>query len=302
MVNDIMSHLNIEEQSKVIAHLCEGCSIRSVERLLGFHRDTIMRLGVKVGEGCAVLHGKYMKNLNIARIEMDEEWSFVKKKRRNVGEADGDQVGDQYVFLAMDAVGKGIISWFVGKRTAQSTEQLVADVKRRVMNNPDFSTDGYAPYVRAIDDAFDGAAAHGIVDKQTVIIAKDGDKGKYYAKEKLTQIVKTAVNGNPTVISTSYIERQNLTSRMSQRRLMRETNGHSKKYENHCAAIALYVMHYNFCRVHSTLRITPAMQLGLADHVWTVTELIEAALSREVQHRVRLQKAGLRVIEGGRGE
>lgn len=256
---------------------------------------------MKIGEGCAALHGKLVQNLNIGRLEFDEMWSFVQKKRRSVGEEDADTVGDQFVFMAMDSTGKAIISWLVGKRTALNTSRISTDVRLRVINNPEISTDGYPPYVRAIDEAFNGAASHGVVDKQTIIIAKNADKGKYYAREKLTRVVRVATSGAPKKISTSYIERQNLTCRMSQRRLTRLTNGFSKKYENHCAAIALYVMHYNFCRVHSTLRITPAMQLGVTDHIWTVSELIEAALSPVVQKQVELEKmGGLRVIQGGK--
>jgi hypothetical protein len=150
------------------------------------------------------------------------------------------------------------------------------------------------------DEAFDGAAHHGIVDKQEVVIAKGPDAAKYYAKQVLVKVERTAISGSPQMISTSFIERQNLTLRMSQRRLTRLSNGFSKKYENHCAAIALYVMHYNFCRVHEALRITPAMHLGITDHVWPISELIAAALNGETQMRVLQELRGFRVIQGGK--
>lgn len=232
----------------MMSALCEGVSIRATERLTGIHRDTIMRLGVKVGEGCAVLHGKLMRNLHCNRIEFDEVWSFVKKKKRNVQAHDPDTVGDQFIFMAMDSTGKAIISWLVGKRGMRNAISIAEDVRSRVLGNPEISTDGYAPYIRAVDEAFDGAASHGIVDKQEVIIAKGPDADRYYAKQVLMKVERTAVSGAPHTISTSFIERQNLTLRMSQRRLTRLSNGFSKKYENHCAAIALYVAHYNFCR------------------------------------------------------
>lgn len=295
-----MSHLSADQQSAVISSLCEGVSIRATERLTGIHRDTIMRLGVKVGEGCAVLHGRLMRDLHVSRIEMDEVWSWVKKKKRQITADDPDTVGDQFIYLAMDSTGKAIISWHVGKRGMRNTILLARDVRRRVLGNPEISTDGYAPYIRAVDEAFDGQASHGIVDKQEVILAKGPDAERYYAKQVLMKVERTPISGAPAHISTSYIERQNLTLRMSQRRFTRLTNGFSKKYENHCAAIALYAAHYNFCRVHEALRITPAMHLGVTDHVWTISELVNAALTGEIQERVRREAVAFRVIQGGK--
>jgi IS1 family transposase len=295
-----VSHLSEDQQSAVIAAICEGVSIRATERLTGIHRDTIMRLGVKVGQGCNALHGKLMVSLHCSRVELDEVWSFVKKKRRNIREDDPDTVGDQFVFLAMDSTSKAIISWFVGKRSTRNTIDFVRDVRHRVLGNPEISTDGYAPYVRAVDEAFNGSGIHGIVDKQEVIIAQGPDADRYYAKQVLMKVERTAISGDPRHISTSYIERQNLTLRMSQRRMTRLSNGFSKKYENHCAAIALYAFHYNFCRVHEALRMTPAMQLGLTDHVWKVSELANAAVTGEIQDRVKSELGGWRVIQGGK--
>jgi IS1 family transposase len=294
-----VSILTEVQQSAVVAALCEGVSIRSAERLLNIHRDTIMRLGVKVGQGCTALHGKFMINLNISRIELDEVWSFVKKKRRNVQADDSDEVGDQFIFLAMDSIGKAILSWHVGKRNARNTMRFVEDLRYRVLGAPEFSTDGFQPYERAIDLVFD-TSSHGVVDKQVVIVAAGPDADNYYARESLVAVKRIPVKGNPLHVSTSFIERQNLTLRMSQRRLTRLANGFSKKYENHCAAIALYATHYNFCRVHESLRVTPAMHLGVTGHIWTVSELVKAALSGEVQERVERAKKQFRVIQGGK--
>lgn len=293
--------LSTDEQSSIIAALCEGVSIRATERLTGNNRNSIMRLGVKVGQGCAAVHGRLMVNLQVSRVELDEVWSFVKKKKKNVGPTeDPEHIGDQFIYLAMDSTGKAILSWLVGKRSTRNTITFVEDVRRRVTGNPEISTDGFAPYIRAVDEAFDGQANHGIVDKQEVIIAKGPDAEKYYAKQVLVKVERTAISGDPKTISTSFIERQNLTLRMSQRRLTRLSNGFSKKYENHCAAIALYATHYNFCRVHEALRITPAMQLGITDHIWTVSELIVAALHGEIQEKVATTLQGWRVIQGGK--
>jgi len=199
----------------------------------------------------------------------------------------------------MDGTAKAILSWLVGKRNYRNTQRFVDDVRHRVLNSTEISTDGYIPYQKAVSYAFDIEAVHGIVDKQTLIIAGDGDEDGYYAKEQLVKVERTPISGNPKHISTSYIERQNLTLRMSQRRLTRLTNGFSKKFENHCAAVALYATYYNFCRVHETLRVTPAMHLGVTDHVWTTSELVTAALSRGAQMQV-MRATGLRVIPGGK--
>jgi IS1 family transposase len=236
----------------------------------------------------------------VNRLELDEVWSFVKKKRRRVAADDPDTVGDQYIYLAMDSTSKAILSWLVGKRNYRNAQRFVDDVRFRVLGKPEISTDGYTPYLKAVNLAFDGEASHGIVDKQTIFLASDGDNDGYYAREQLVAVKRTTVSGTPRHISTSYIERQNLTLRMSQRRLTRLSNGFSKKYENHCAAIALYATHYNFCRVHETLRITPAMHLSITDHVWTMSDLIEAALSKGAQMRVKTALGQLKIIPGGR--
>jgi IS1 family transposase len=242
-----------------------------------------------------------MVDLNVARVELDEVWSFVKKKKKNVTDKDdAETVGDQFIYIAMDSTGKAILSWLVGKRSTRNTINFVADVRHRVLGNPEISTDGYAPYIRAVDEAFDGTASHGIVDKQEIIIAKGPGPDKYYAKQILVKVERTAISGSPQTISTSFIERQNLTLRMSQRRLTRLSNGFSKKYENHCAAIALYVMHYNFCRVHESLRITPAMQLGVTGHIWSIGELVDAALHGEIQDKVHDVMHRFQVVQGGK--
>lgn len=290
--------LSSEKRAAIIAALCEGVSIRGTERLTNTHRDTVMNLGVKVGQGCTAVHGQLMKNLRVSRIELDEVWSFVKKKRRNVTADDHEGVGDQFIYMAMDSTGKGILSWLVGKRSARNTMQFGEDLRSRVLGAPEFSTDGYQPYERMIDLIFD-TSSHGVVDKQIVIVASGPEAENYYARETLVKVNRISQRGAPSCVSTSFIERQNLTLRMSQRRLTRLTNGFSKKFENHCAAVALYSTHYNFCRVHEALRITPAMHLGVTDHVWTISELVEAALHGKVQTMIERAK-GFRVIQGGK--
>lgn len=294
-----MRVLSAQQRANIIAHLCEGVSIRATERLTGHYRNTIMNLGVEVGEGCVAIHQNLMKNIQVPNVELDEVWSFVKKKRKNVTPEDEDTVGDIYIFMAMDSIGKAIISYHVGKRNSRNTHMLVADLRMRLLNNPTISTDGWPSYQTALDNLFEDSP-RGIVDKQTVILAKGPEADNYYARETLVKVERRAVYGDPAYIGTSFIERQNLTLRQSQRRLTRLSNGFSKKFRNHCAAISLYVTHYNFCRIHETLRITPAMQLGITDHVWSVEELVQSALSGEIKAQIFAIKNRFHVVQGGK--
>ena len=291
--------LSRDQQISVVAALTEGCSIRSVERLTNIHRDTIMRLGVRVGLGAARLHDRTMHSLRVGRIEMDEIWSYVGKKRRQVTPADGTNMGDQYVFVALASSAKAIISYRVGKRDGDNTRAFVADLRERVLGRPELSSDAWAAYPDAIEAAFGAACTYGQVVK-TYSVSHLGlnEASRRYSPAEVVAVDRQAIVGMPLNISTSYTERANLTLRMASRRFTRLTNAFSKKLENHAAAVALYVAHYNFCRVHEALRITPAMALGITDHIWTIGELIEAALANAQIDRHR--KRRFKVIEGGR--
>jgi IS1 family transposase len=269
--------LSFDRQVEVISALTEGVSIRATERLTRIHRDTIMRLGVRVGLGCADLHDVLMQNLRVPRIELDETWSFVGKKQKQVKPDDGTDKGDQYVFLALAGAAKAIISYRVGKRSAVNTRAFVMDVRERVLGAPEISWNAFNQYPNALDLAFGTDCTFGTIDKH-YDAPQAVEAARRYSPAKVVSITKRRVVGRPSHIRTSYIERQNLTLRMAQRRFTRLTNAFSKKLENHCVAVALYVAHYNFCRVHESLRITPAMQLGVTDHVWTIGELVDAAL------------------------
>jgi IS1 family transposase len=295
-----MNNLNIEKQTAIIAALTEGCSIRAVERLTGIHRDTIMRLGVRVGEGCLKLHSGMMRDLRVNRIELDEIWAYVGKKQRKIVAGDGDMIGDQYTFIALADTAKAIITYRTGKRTTENTQKFADDLRARVIGSPEISTDGFNAYPWAIAHAFGEKVAHGVIEKHYAV-NQSPEASRRYSPGQVVRVSKNVVHGIPTHISTSYVERQNLTLRMSQRRFTRLTNGFSKTYLNHCAAIALYVAHYNLCRVHEALRITPAMQLGVTDHVWTISELVEAALNGVVTDEPQGRKVGrFTVIDGGR--
>jgi IS1 family transposase len=274
-----MNVLPREKQITAIAALSEGMSIRSVERLTGIHRDTVMRLGARVGRACAALHDQRMVHLEVTMIEMDELWGYVGKKQRRVQPTDGTEVGDQYVFMALASFSKAIFSYLTGKRNNANTDLFVQDVRWRVNGTPQINSDAWAGYQPAIGRAFGRNVTYGQIVK-----SYDGEPpvnaARRYSPGLVVDVKKRAVFGRPApeTISTSYVERRNLNVRMDCRRFTRLTNGYSKKLDNHEAAVSLFVACYNFCRPHSTLRgATPAMALGLTDHPWSIAELMDAA-------------------------
>jgi IS1 family transposase len=299
-----MNILPRHRQAEVVSAVVEGCSIRATERLTDVHRDTIMRLGVAVGEGCHALNDRTMRDLNVGCVELDEIWSYVGKKQKRVGpEEDRGGLGDQYVFVALDATRKAILAYAVGKRDGATTNAFCADLRARILNRPQITADGFRPYVEAIELAF-GADCHFAQLVKQYEGEPGPDAARRYSPGWVVNVTRTRVSGSPDParVSTSYVERQNLTVRMQCRRFTRLTNGFSKKLRNHKAAVALYVAHYNLCRVHETLRVTPAMALGVTDHIWSIGELVESALA---EHPVPLPpprpaaRPTLRVIRGG---
>ena len=284
----------------VIGALTEGCSIRAVERLTGAHRDTIMRLSVRVGEGCAIVHDRLMRRLNVNLLQLDEVWAFIGKKQKRLKPGDSPEKGDQYLFVALDATRKAIISYVVGKRDGTTTNAFAADLRERILGRPQISSDGFKPYLEAIELAFGADCDYGQTMK-----AFEGEPGadaaRRYSPGWVVGVEKAVINGWPQqeLISTSYVERSNLSLRMASRRFARLTNGFSKTLRNHRAAVALYVAHYNLCRVHETLRITPAMALGVADHIWTIGELLGAVLEGGAPEPVGRPHGRFRVIDGG---
>ncbi len=292
-----MNILPIEKQIAAIAALTEGCSIRATERLTNTHRDTIMRLGVRVGEGCARLHDGIMRDLQVPILEFDEIWGYVGKKQRRTGLGEKDK-GDQYTFVALDATSKAIISYVTGKRTEDNTRAFVNDVWERIINRPQITTDGFGPYIEAVAECFgDGADFAQLVKHYAA--ENTVNAARRYSPPHVVRVERLVVSGRPRHVSTSYVERSNLTLRMQQRRFTRLTNGFSKKLRNHRAAVALYVAHYNLCRVHETIRMTPAMALGVADHIWTIGELIEAATGPVTPEPQGERVGRFRVIDGG---
>jgi IS1 family transposase len=280
--NRMANHLTREKQVAVINALVEGCSIRSTERMTGVNRQTIGVLLERVGGGCADLLDARMVNLPCKRLEIDELWAFVGKKQRHVRKTDdASRVGDTWTYLAIDADTKLIPAFMVGKRTGATTHAFIADLATRLTNRVQISTDGLRAYVDAIGDSFgrenvDYATLHKVYE------AEASGPGRY-SPPKVTSTEKTPIFGAPEadLVSTSYVERSNLSVRMGIRRYTRLTNGYSKKIEMHVAATALFVAHYNYVRRHATLRVTPAMEAGLESTMWSVGDLLDVVLGSE---------------------
>ncbi|OPY80943.1 MAG: IS1 transposase [Syntrophorhabdus sp. PtaU1.Bin058] len=269
-----MNILSTEKQEMVIKGLVEGASIRSIERMTGVHRDTIMRLMVKVGKNCEKLMNESMHNLKCENIQVDEIWCFVGKKQRHLTVNDNmEELGDQWVFVALDADSKLIPSYAVGKRTYQTACAFLNDLSERLDNRVQLSSDSFIPYVNAVEQSFGMNVDYGQIVKSYE--AEPIGAGRY-SPPHVISAERMAITGNPEVcnISTSHVERQNLTMRMQMRRFTRLTNAFSKKLENLKAAVALHFAHYNFVRVHGSLRVTPAMAAGITDHIWEIKDII----------------------------
>lgn len=270
-----MNRLNLDRRTQVVAALVEGNSIRSTERMTGIHRDTIMRLLVEVGTGCAALMDEKMRELPCRRVQVDEIWSYVGKKQRHLKpEDDRSRVGDQWTFVAIDAETKLVPSYLVGKRTAFDANIFMRDLSMRLANRVQLSSDAMDAYADAVERAFGADVDYGQAVK--FYEAEPVGAGRY-SPPRVVNVELSTIAGNPDAkhISTSYIERQNLTMRMSMRRFTRLTNGFSKKLENMKAAVSLHFAHYNFVRTHKSLRMTPAMAAGVEKGLWSLGELVE---------------------------
>ncbi len=268
--------LSTDKQIAAISALAEGSSIRSIERMTGVHRDTIMRLGVKVGNGCAALMDAKMRDLPCTRLEMDEIWGFVGKKERNVRLDEPRPVGNVWTFCAIDADTKLVPAFTVGDRSVTTAKAFVSDVASRMRNRVQISTDGLRAYVEAVESAFGSEVDFAQIVK-TYGHEEVSDNRRYSAPEFVSS-EKKVITGHPNerLISTSYVERLNATTRLHMRRLTRLTLAFSKKRENFEAAVALHFAYYNFVKRHNTLRCTPAMAAGVERGFWTVGDLLEA--------------------------
>jgi transposase-like protein/IS1 family transposase len=270
-----------EAAARAVQCLAEGCSIRSTERLTGLNRNTILRLLEVIGPRCERLLDSRMRNLRCRYLQCDEIWTFVQKKQRRVKNGERE-IGDQWVFVAMDADTKLVASFQIGKRSIENTRIFMSDLHDRLANQVQITTDGFHFYTKVVEETF------GLDVDFAQLVKLFGDYGQHdspdarYSPPRITEVISKMRIGNPSKadISTSYVERQNLTIRMGLRRFTRLTNAFSKKLDNLKAAVAIHFAYYNFCRVHSTLRVTPAMEAGLTDHVWSIGELLGVGSER----------------------
>jgi len=269
----IMNRLSPEKRTQVIAALVEGNSIRSTVRMTGVAKNTVTKLLVDMGTVCSIHQDRAMRNLNCERVQIDEIWSFVYAKQKNVPTAKRDEAGDVWTWVALDADTKLVPTFRVGPRDLFEARAFIADLANRLALRVQLTTDGFRPYISAVEDAFQGEIDYAQLIK---LYASQGGGATRYSPGRLLATAPTRISGDPDEqhISTSYVERQNLTMRMSMRRFTRLTNGFSKKIENHAAAVSLHFAHYNFCRIHKTLGTTPAVAAGVTDHVWPLSELI----------------------------
>jgi len=269
-----MNRLNRTKQAQVIAALVEGNSINSTVRMTGVHKTTILKLLASVGIASADYQDRTLRNLKCKRVQCDEVWQFCYAKEKNVpAEKKGKfGFGDVWTWVAIDADTKLIPSWTLGNRDARTAKILIEDLASRLAHRIQLTTDGHKAYLEAVEGAFGCDIDYAMLIKTY----ESTQEETRYSPADCTSCERKPMMGHPDPehISTSYIERQNLTMRMTMRRFTRLTNAFSKKVENHAYSVALYTMHYNFCRIHKSLRVTPAMEAGITDHVWTIEEML----------------------------
>ncbi len=269
-----MNKLSIEKRARIISCLIEGCSLRATVRMTGFSRKGVARVMTDAGEACAKYHDKIMRDLKCKTVQVDEVWSFTYCKQANIPEEHRDMegIGDTWTWIAIDADTKLVPSYFVGDRSLTSAQIFIHDLKSRIANRIQLTSDGYRPYKTAVEDAFGGDVDYAMLIK---LFGKQQNFEARYSPPACIGVRRRKITGKPDrkLISTSFVERQNMTLRMQNRRFTRLTNGFSKKIENHKHSLALHFMHYNFCRIHQTLRVTPAMEAGVSKHVWSIEEL-----------------------------
>jgi IS1 family transposase len=270
-----MNVLSNERRARVIGALIEGNSIRSTVRMTGVCKDAVLKLIRDMGAACAAHHNAVVRGVKTARVQCDEIWSFCYAKEKNVPVAkEGTGAGSVWTWTAIDADSKLIISYLCGGRDASWACQFMEDLASRVTTRIQITTDGHRAYAEAVEGAFGMNVDYAMLIK--LYGAPSDRPDTRYSPAACIGIRTGILSGNPDRdhISTSFVERQNLNLRMGVRRFTRLTNAFSKKFENHCHMVAIYHAYYNFCRVHQTLRVTPAMEAGLADHVWNIQELV----------------------------
>ncbi|MGH9747224.1 MAG: IS1 family transposase [Candidatus Acidiferrales bacterium] len=270
-----MNTLSKQRRAAVIGSLVEGNSVRATVRMTGVAKDTVLRLLVSLGRACLDYQDRALRNLPCKRIQCDEIWSFVGAKEKNASEEKKARGwGDIWTWVALDADTKLVPSFMVGTRGSETAKIFMDDLASRLASRVQLTTDGHRVYLNAVEGAFGSGVDYAMLVK---LYGNDGESEKRYSPAECIGCQSVGVTGRPDPkhISSSFVERQNLTMRMKMRRFTRLTNAFSKKAENHFWAIALHYMHYNFCRIHQSLRVTPAMEAGVSDHVWSIEEVVD---------------------------
>jgi IS1 family transposase len=269
-----MNRLSIEKRAAILGMLVEGNSLRATSRLADVSINTVTKLLVDLGAACSAHHDEHVRNLRLRYIQCDEIWAFCYAKDKNVPEDKRGifGYGDVWTWVAIDAETKLVPSFMIGTRGAQTAKAFMDDLASRLANRVQLTTDGHRVYLQAIEDAFGDDVDYAMLVK---LYGNDGESEKRYSPAECIGCREIGITGHPDPkhISTSFVERQNLTMRMNMRRFTRLTNAFSKKVENHVAMVAIHFMHYNFARIHKSLRVTPAMAAGITDHVWSLEEI-----------------------------
>jgi IS1 family transposase len=271
-----VNRLNTEKRAHLLHLMCEGTSLRAIERVTGVSINTLTKLLVEAGTTCLQIHDRLVRDVKATKVQCDEVWAFCYAKQRNVRslKTPPAHAGDVWTWTAIDADTKLVISWLAADRSAQSAMRLMFDLQQRLANRVQLTTDGHRPYLEAVEEAFGADIDYA----QLVKIYGEAPEPKgRYSPPAILAAERKRIEGNPDPdhISTSYVERQNLNMRMGMRRFTRLTNGFSKRLEMHRHMLALYHVYYNFVRIHKTLRISPAMAAGLVDELWTVSDIVE---------------------------
>jgi len=273
-----MNRLSIEERARILTVLSEGAGINAACRITGASKNTVLKLLADVGRACALYQDQAMRNLRPMRLQLDEIWSFVGAKQKNVTSDHPEGYGDCYTFTAIDADTKLMPCWLVGARTTASTDEFLADLAARIVADHRFqlTTDGFTSYPDAVERSFGPRVDYAILSKKYGAEGPVVEAKRRYSPAPFQGATQVVVNGNPDKkhISTSYVERANLSMRMNMRRFTRLTNAFSKKLENHMHAISFYFMVYNFVKVHSSVRCSPAMAAGVATTLWTIEDIV----------------------------
>jgi IS1 family transposase len=287
-----MNKLSRERRAQILGMMVEGNSIRAIARMTDVSKNTIVKLLEDAGEACLDYHDRYVRGVAAKRVQCDEIWSFAWCKQKNVAKAKRKDLahGDVWTWVAIDAETKLAISYLVGDRNSEYAMTLMDDLRQRVTTRLQLTTDGHSPHLQAVDGAFGADIDYAMLVKMYGMPPAEAEAARRYSPSECIGTQRRKVTGNPDPkhISTSYVERQNLTMRMAIRRFTRLTNAFSKKVENHAHSVAIHFMHYNFVRIHQSLRVTPAMAAGVSNTLWSLMEMVSVIEEWEARNTPKL--------------